>query len=481
MINSSPVAREYSLRISKNVHHWPDLLQRVYEEQVALEDMFTRGTTVYGTVRVNNIAFDKRVSVRFTIDRWRTYSIINALHSIHHADTNTDCLQFKLHIPKEELQSPPTRLSFAICYRINQREFWDNNFGENYNLDVIERNTLDASSKSFKQDQWLYRQLAQDYHAISDGRRDLCGLKNLGGTCYMNSVLQSLSVTASLTDSLLIDHRIDMNDGTVLREYVNLLYLLRYSDCRVLSPNPFKQIFGHLHKAYLQNQQQDAHEFLLLLLDCLHQDLIQIKSKKEDRNTSLILDLFYGTYRTTTTCSICKNMSINYDPFLCLSLPIPSMHHCTLEDCFVDFDTDESLTDDQQWFCPTCQCLCDATRRLEIEKLPKVLIIQLKRFELNFDQQWVKNNSHVYYPLDSFDLKQYCSSSSSYALYSAINHNGTLNDGHYTTFCRNLSNDSSAWFECDDDKVEYSSTDKLLMNTNAYLLFYILERSKINE
>ena len=102
--------------------------------------------------------------------------------------------------------------------------------------------------------------------------------------------------------------------------------------------------------------------------------------------------------------------------------------------------------------------------------------IILSRFELNFDQHWVRNNSHVHYPVDSFDLKQYCSScsSSSYTLYSVINHNGTLNDGHYTTFCRNLSNDSSPWFECDDDKVEYSSTDNLKMNTNAYLLFFIL-------
>ena len=62
---------------------------------------------------------------------------------------------------------------------------------------------------------------------------------------------------------------------------------------------------------------------------------------------------FQGTYRTTTICSKCKNMSINFDPFLCLSLPIPSIRHCTLEDCFADVDTDETLTDDRQWFCKT--------------------------------------------------------------------------------------------------------------------------------
>ena len=46
-----------------------DLLQRVYNQQVVLEHIFTRGITAYGTVRVTNRSFDKRVLVQYTNDR----------------------------------------------------------------------------------------------------------------------------------------------------------------------------------------------------------------------------------------------------------------------------------------------------------------------------------------------------------------------------------------------------------------------------
>ena len=41
------------------------------------------------------------------------------------------------------------------------------------------------------------------------------------------------------------------------------------------------------------------------------------------RNESIIVDLFHGQYKSTLVCSQCSRVSITFDPFMTLSLPIP--------------------------------------------------------------------------------------------------------------------------------------------------------------
>ncbi|CAF1534685.1 unnamed protein product [Rotaria sp. Silwood1] len=151
----------------------------------------------------------------------------------------------------------------------------------------------------------------------------------------MNSVLQSLLFTSSLTNYFLLNENtedstmknISVSKEIVASEYLNLLYLLYCGEYNIVTPGPFKQ----------------------------------------------------GTYLSTTTCQVCSYASHNYEPFICLTLPIPSTNQCTLEDCFKHFNQDEYLINDSRWFCPRCQRLCNGRKRLEIYKLPKILIIQLKR------------------------------------------------------------------------------------------------------
>jgi len=289
------LTREYYLHLPKNFTYPTDLLGRVYQQQVVLENIFTRGITIYGTIRVNNCSFHKKVFVKFTIDQWKTSSIIHAYYSTNYPDNNTDVFQFKLTIPKDKLLiSPPNstnNISFVICYRTNEQEFWDNNYSQNYNLQIKEKLFIPTSilnQESILHNDTYHRQIAQDYHAISNEFHqvgNLCGLKNLGGTCYMNSILQSLSFTSLLTNYFFSNDYIqDINTnnksiskGIVAHEYLNLLYLLCSGKYDIITPAPFKQIIGHIQYGYLQNQQQDAHEFLSFLLDYLHKDLIRVR------------------------------------------------------------------------------------------------------------------------------------------------------------------------------------------------------------
>ncbi len=89
-----------------------------------------------------------------------------------------------------------------------------------------------------------------------------------------------------------------------------------------------------------------------------------------------------------------------------------------------------------------------------------------------------KNDVFVHYPVDNLCLHEHSSSQSLfYTLYSVINHHGSLDDGHYTTFARDISLNSQLWFEFDDEIINHLSTDQLNQNSKAYLLFYISKQT----
>ena len=95
--------------------------------------------------------------------------------------------------------------------------------------------------------------------------------------------------------------------------------------------------------------QHDSSEFITFLLDGLHEDLNRVLVKpyvespdsegKSDfevaklswegftqRNRSIIVDLMYGQYKSTLKCpnANCERISITFDPFLMVSLSVPS-------------------------------------------------------------------------------------------------------------------------------------------------------------
>ena len=87
-----------------------------------------------GTIAVLNLAFEKKVSVRFTFDDWKTVSDVSAGHcqSLFLSRTIvSDLFTFII-----DAESPPLdtdgRLQICACYQVLDEEFWDNNAGRNY-------------------------------------------------------------------------------------------------------------------------------------------------------------------------------------------------------------------------------------------------------------------------------------------------------------------------------------------------------------
>uniref|UniRef100_A0A8C6KI33 Ubiquitin carboxyl-terminal hydrolase n=1 Tax=Nothobranchius furzeri TaxID=105023 RepID=A0A8C6KI33_NOTFU len=200
-------------------------------------------------------------------------------------------------------------------------------------------------------------------------RLGLCGLSNLGNTCFMNSAVQCLSNIPPLTDYFLKDkYKDELNEdnplgmkGEIARAYAELIKQLWSGKFSYVTPRPFKTQVGRFAPQFSGYQQQDSHELLAFLLDGLHEDLNRIRKKpyiqlkdangRPDkvvaeeawenhikRNDSIIVDIFHGLFKSTLVCPVCSKVSVTFDPFCYLTLPLPMKKERTLEVYLVRLD-----------------------------------------------------------------------------------------------------------------------------------------------
>lgn len=106
-----------------------DFFTRVQKNNVCLENVKRDGPCIQGYVRVTNIAYHKKVQVRWTTDAWHRHQDTECTYSHTLQDSNTDCFTFKLPISGEQLE-------LALLYTVNGQTYWDNNGDRNYKVAI---------------------------------------------------------------------------------------------------------------------------------------------------------------------------------------------------------------------------------------------------------------------------------------------------------------------------------------------------------
>ena len=131
----------------------------------------------------------------------------------------------------------------------------------------------------------------------------------------------------------------------------------------------------------------------------------------------------------------------------------------------------EQMTGSSQWFCPRCKCSRDAVKKIDIWKVPVILLIHLKRFSFDgYDHR--KITATVDFPLNQLDMGHFTQGPSdhkNFNLYAVSNHYGSMEGGHYTAYGKNPHN--HAWFKFDDHEVSSISSSEV-KSSAAYILFY---------
>lgn len=331
----------------------------------------------------------------------------------------------------------------------------------------------------------------------------LTGLRNMGNTCYMNSILQCLCNTPAMAEYFNNNYYLeDINrynilghKGEVAEEFGVIMKALWAGLYKCISPRDFKVTIGKINDQFAGYDQQDSQELLLFLMDGLHEDLNKADNRKRYKeeendhlddqtaadlawskhkllNESIIVALFQGQFKSTVQCLTCHRKSRTFETFMYLSLPLASTSKCSLQDCLRLFSKEEKLTDNNKVFCRHCKAHRDSTKKLEVWKVPPILLVHLKRF--SYEGRWKqKLQTSVDFPLDSLDLAQYVigpkQNLKKYSLYGVSNHYGGLDGGHYTAYCKNVH--KQRWYKFDDHEVTDISTSSV-KSSAAYILFY---------
>jgi ubiquitin carboxyl-terminal hydrolase 8 len=245
-------------------------------------------------------------------------------------------------------------------------------------------------------------------------------------------------------------------------------------------------------KKYYTLEQQDSHECLMYILDALHRGLAyeidvdikgEVKNKTDElmkmsletwktfyeKEYSFILEMFNGMYLNSTTCNGCtKNRVQSFEPYNSLSInltPSDNTLHSILQQHFIENETV------QDWECKKCNDNSGCSKTTKLWAMPNYLVIHLKRF----NNQGKKINCNVTFPLTDLDLTEFIASEKGdpnkylYTLYAVNCHSGTLNSGHYWSFCKNLDDN---WYLFNDSDVVKINNLSELQTKDAYILFY---------
>ena len=156
-----------------------------------------------------------------------------------------------------------------------------------------------------------------------------------------------------------------------------------------------------------------------------------------------------------------------------------------LKDCLREFKQSETLDEENMWYCNKCKDHVQATKTLEIFKVPRIMIISLKRFKTSRSKYGFgggqKLDTQVDFPIENLDMSDFVLSKKQkesekliYDLYAVSNHYGSVGFGHYTAYGKNpLTNE---WLYFDDSSVsnvsDISSTRSQIVSGAAYNLFY---------
>lgn len=349
------------------------------------------------------------------------------------------------------------------------------------------------------------------------------GLKNIGATCYINTLIQCLASSHSFLRFILSDtyeNRLekDTNKNTDknANKNINLITELKSIlnsisiDGNSLIPIRFLKTLKLKFDFIDINQQNDLHEILLLIINKLNEEIkvpeaikyfnsnILKRNIKDDdteynkiknksyqmwyelhkKEYSELVELFYGQYISQIICGNCSHIHHNHESYNALNLELPSKQNqdkmISVYDCIKNHTSTEIIKKNE-WKCDVCDVKEKSEKIIKYWNFPPNLIICLKRFYFNEDLgRMTKNNLEVDIPFE-LDLKDYALSNDSHTKYKLNSiglHFGNIYGGHYSAVIRKNVDNDDEWLMIDDLNINTIKKKDLKAGQWGYVLFY---------
>ena len=302
------------------------------------------------------------------------------------------------------------------------------------------------------------------------------GLKNLGCTCYMNSLLQ-VFYNINLFRESLLKCKCQTTNKNSLYEVQKVFFNLKYLRNGYYTPDSF--VNNYDNEILNPHQQMDVDEFFSNLLDKLENRI------KNTDNENLIKYFFQGKLNDSLTFQEgCEHHRTNVTNFYSIQLQV--MNKKNIYESLDTLTEGELMNGDNCIFCPQCNKKFPALKSQSFNQLPRILMFVLKRFEFNYDTMAkIKINDFYEFPLD-LDMSKYIQNNDNnkYKLKSVVVHIGHSEGGHYYAYIKD--EQSNVWHQFNDTSVTKFDINDLRRETfggkeeetgeeknrSAYLLFY---------
>ncbi|KAM6584690.1 hypothetical protein CsatB_011692 [Cannabis sativa] len=307
------------------------------------------------------------------------------------------------------------------------------------------------------------------------------GLKNLGNSCYLNSVLQCLTYTpplanfclrkqhSSLCDSKDADRKRDCPFCIIEKRIVRSLSV----DLSLDAPMKIQNCLRIFSEHFRGGRQEDAHEFLRYVIDACHNTCLRLKKLRRIGGSSVVKEIFGGALQSQVKCISCGTESNKVDEIMDISLDV--LHSNSLKDALQRFFQPEILDGNNKYRCERyglylCKKLVPARKQMSIRQAPNILVIQLKRFEGIFGGKIDKSIAFEdVLVLSSFMCKASQDPRPEYKLFGTIVHSGfSPESGHYYAYIKDA---MGRWYCCNDSYVSLSTVQEVL-SEKVYVLFF---------
>jgi ubiquitin carboxyl-terminal hydrolase 8 len=320
------------------------------------------------------------------------------------------------------------------------------------------------------------------------------GLQNIGNTCFMNTALQCLSAIDFFSAYFLSDQYLsDINkkpQSEFVRAYVRFLKNSWEDNECIISPRILKEVLGKFYDPYSGFRQNDAAECFNKIIELLHEGLsyavsisydskqktelekieylsIQCTKSHFEKSYSIPVKIFYGQFQNRVICIECKKVSIQFEPFSMINLPICDKTN-TLFDCIDKYTSFEIMDGENKCNCENCKRNTIGKKKIMVWKLPQVLVFSFNRFSGSR-----KIDKYIDFPINKVIFNNLVQNEKEknliYDLVAVANHSGGVHGGHYWAYTRGT---NGKWYDCNDESCSEITTENNIVSNNAYFLVY---------